>query len=142
MVDALPMTLPGLSRRDLLVFGTAALAGTFALAGCAAAAGEALFNPAVDGWLASLGAAVGANLISDGVEKGLTGFFASWSKPTSDTIYAQSSTTEYTAYYTDLITHEVPPTAIGGGLPQVADRGSNDRSDGCMCRNWQEGRRI
>ena len=106
----------GLSRRRLLqVSGASALAvgSGGALGGCAAAAEpaaeEAVFNPALDDWLEKIASDVGATLVEDAWDKGLSGFFSSWSDNVKT---AQDQTTGYQWFSGNYYVHTVPPVVL------------------------------
>jgi len=99
-----------ISRRTFLAAsGTCAVGIGLGTAGCASAP-AAVFNPAVDGWLAQIGIAVGATVISNLVSDGLKDAWRLWRPGVNKTIGKQASGS-YGWHSASGWLHPVPPVA-------------------------------
>lgn len=114
----------GISRRQLIRYagnGGAVVSGAAlpGVTGCAAAA-AAGFNPAIDTWLAGIASSIAATLITDGVQKGLSGAFKSSTTPVQNQVNsATSRSTGYSAVYDDTWAHPGPPVVLVGIVKKV-----------------------
>jgi hypothetical protein len=117
MVEVVLMTSRIPRRLLLKATGASAIAlsAGASSAACAAAAPvvPAVFNPAVDSWLADLGTQVAASLVTDAVKSGASKLWPSWRDAIKKRV-TESTTGTWRWYGNNFWQHSGPPTVLFG----------------------------